>query len=155
LVSNLLAMTCLIMPLKTPSSPAKPGGKLKGKVLTPSSGKDKNKPSSKKKAPAQPPVVSITWWEALSPERKLDVVGVVMSVVGLLTLLILFSAQRSALTGNVVHVLGQIFGWGITSCPSGSLLWACGLSFAELKNFLHSRWNAGQASFCFFSGCWP
>ena len=85
--------------------------------MTPSSGKDKNKPASNKKTQAQPPVASISWWEALSPERKLDVVGVIMSVVGLLTLLILFSAQRSALTGNMVHVLGQIFGWGIYILP--------------------------------------
>ncbi|HEX9840047.1 MAG TPA: DNA translocase FtsK 4TM domain-containing protein, partial [Anaerolineales bacterium] len=110
------------MPLKTPSSPAKSGGKPKGKVLTPSSGKDKHKPVSKKKTPSQPPVVSISWWEALSPERKLDIVGAVMSVVGLLTLLILFSAQRSALTGNMVHLLGQIFGWGIYILPIGFIV---------------------------------
>ena len=40
-----------------------------------------------------------------------------MAVVGLLILLILFSAQRSALTGNMMRVLRQIFGWGIYILP--------------------------------------
>ncbi|HLO15842.1 MAG TPA: hypothetical protein VK206_13500, partial [Anaerolineales bacterium] len=91
------------MPLKTPSSPSKPGGKSKGKTLTPSNGKDnaaRKTPPSKGKSAArsQPVPISVSWWASLSPERKLDVVGAMMSLVGLLTLLILFSAQRSALT---------------------------------------------------------
>src|SRR6266542_7093206 len=120
-------MTCLTMPLKTPSSPSKAGGKPQGKTLPPSRAKDKGKsaPSKGKSArPAarQPEPVSISWWNALSPERKLDVVGAIMSVAGLLTLLILFSAQRSALTGSMMRVFGQIFGWGIYILPLGLIL---------------------------------
>ena len=89
--------------------------------MTPSHGKDKSKtPPAKGKSALtlQPPVpVSVSWWDALSPERKLDVVGAIMSVVGLLTLLILFSAQRSALTGSLMRLLGQMFGWGIYILP--------------------------------------
>jgi S-DNA-T family DNA segregation ATPase FtsK/SpoIIIE len=138
------------MPLKTPSSPAKSGGKPKGKVLTPSSGKEKNKPASKKKTPAQPPVVSISWWEALSPERKLDVVGAIMSVVGLLTLLILFSAQRSALTGNMVHLLGQIFGWGIYILPIGFVVMGLWLILRRIEKLPPLTLERGTGILLFF-----
>ena len=88
--------------------------------MTPSAGKSKKPPAKGKTAPraSQPPEpVSVSWWETLSPERKLDVVGAIMSVVGLLILLILFSAQRSALTGSMIHVLRQMIGWGIYILP--------------------------------------
>ena len=108
------------MPLKTPSPASKSGsaGKPKGKTVTPARGKGENKPAPKKKAqPVAPEPVYLSWWDTLTPERKLDVVGAIMSVVGLLILLILFSAQRSAITGNMIRVLGQILGWGIYILP--------------------------------------
>jgi len=102
------------MPLKTPSSASKSTGKPKGKTVTPSKGKSKAPTAKGKSAPrAQPEPVSVSWWDSLSPERKLDFVGAVMSVVGILILLILFSAQRSALTGSMIHVFSQMLGWGI------------------------------------------
>ncbi len=67
---------------------------------------------------AQPPVpVSIGWWASLSAERKLDVVGAAMSVVGILTLLILVSAQQSSLTRGMLNMLSWVFGWGIYILP--------------------------------------
>jgi S-DNA-T family DNA segregation ATPase FtsK/SpoIIIE len=115
------------MPLKTPSS-AKSGGKPKGKTVTPSHGKDKSKAAPAKGKSAthavrQPDPVTISgWWANLSPERKLDVVGAIMAVVGLLTALILFSAQRSALTGSMMRLLSQMFGWGIYILPIALLV---------------------------------
>lgn len=88
--------------------------------MTPSRGKGESKPAPKKKsqpAPPPQPIFNLSWWDTLSPERKLDVVGAIMSVVGILILLILFSAQRSALTGNMIRLLGQILGWGIYVLP--------------------------------------
>jgi DNA segregation ATPase FtsK/SpoIIIE, S-DNA-T family len=108
------------MPLKTPSPATKSGVKPKGKTVTPARGKGENKAAPKKKtqpASQAPPPVYLSWWDTLSPERKLDVVGAIMAVVGLLILLILFSAQRSELTGNMIRVLGQILGWGIYILP--------------------------------------
>src|ERR1700752_349779 len=99
------------MPLKTPSPASKSGsaGKPKGKTVTPARGRGENKPAPKKKAqPVAPEPIYLSWWDPLAPERKLDVVGAIMSVAGFLILLILFSAQRSALTGNMIRVLGQI-----------------------------------------------
>ncbi len=111
------------MPLKTPTP--KSSGKPRGKVVTPvRGGKDKAAPAPKKKAaaPAPPTPVSVGWWDALSDERKLDVIGAVMAVVGVLTGLILLSSQRSALTGSMLRLLGQMFGWGIYVLPVGLIL---------------------------------
>ena len=136
------------MPLKTPSSPAKSGGKPKGKIVSPARGKDKA--ASKRKTPVPPPVVSISWWEALSPERKLDIVGAVMAVVGLLTLLILFSAQRSALTGNMLHLLGQIFGWGIYILPIGFILMGLWLILRRIEKLPPLTLERGTGILLFF-----
>ncbi len=127
------------MPLKLPfsasnKSDTQPKGKAgapppKGKGGThPTSAKSKDggkHPAPKKGKSALPPPpepAPPSWWETLSPERKLDVVGAIMAVVGLLTVLILFSAQRSPLTGSMVNTLSQIFGWGIYILPVGLIV---------------------------------
>jgi S-DNA-T family DNA segregation ATPase FtsK/SpoIIIE len=107
------------MPLKTPVPASKASGKPKGKTSTPSQGKSKTPPAKGKSAArvSPPAPVSVSWWQTLSPERKLDVVGAIMSVLGILILLILFSAQRSALTGSMILVFSQMLGWGIYILP--------------------------------------
>jgi S-DNA-T family DNA segregation ATPase FtsK/SpoIIIE len=57
--------------------------------------------------------------ESISPERRMDILGVVMALVGLLTLLSLFSANRSTLSGDWVGWLAQAFGWGVYILPVG------------------------------------
>ena len=123
------------MPLKTPipatnKSHIQPKGKAgapapKGKGgPAPAKGKAGGKhPIPKKGKPAPPPEPAPpSWWETLSPERKLDVVGAIMAVVGLLMLLVLFSAQRSAVTGSMLRVMSQVLGWGIYILPVGLIL---------------------------------
>jgi len=125
------------MPLKTPFSASnKSDTQPKGKTSTPPAkgkggpapakgkGGGKAPPPKKGKAALPPPPEPAppSWWETLSPERKLDVVGAVMAVVGLLTILILFSAQRSPLTASMMHASSQIFGWGIYILPVGLIV---------------------------------
>jgi hypothetical protein len=106
------------MPLKTPAPASRSGGKAKGKAVTPSRAKGKAAQSKAKSASrVLPEPVSPSWWSTLSPERKLDVVGAVMAVVGILSVLILFSAQRSALTGSMLGVLRWMLGWGMYILP--------------------------------------
>ena len=69
-------------------------------------------------APSSP----LSWWDALSNERKLDVVGAIMAVVGVLTILILFSAQRSTLTEGFISLLSRVLGWGVYVMPVGLIL---------------------------------
>ncbi len=107
------------MPLKTPSS-SKSSGKPAGKVLTPArAGKDKAASAPKRKAAPPPEPAPLKWWDTLTDERKLDVVGAIMAVVGVLTGLILISSQRSAVTGSMMLLLGQMLGWGIYILPIG------------------------------------
>ena len=81
-------------------------------------------PAPKKKAAPLPPPVPprLKWWDTLSDERKLDIVGAIMAVVGMLTGLILISAQKSAVTGSMLRLMSQMFGWGIYVLPIGLVL---------------------------------
>ncbi len=118
------------MPLKVPffSSPQKPkaGARSKGTSSKQPPGRDKGKQPAPKKGKAAlhspPEPVQLSWWDTLSDERKLDVVGAIMAVVGVLTVLILFSAQRSAVTESLMSVLSRTFGWGIYILPAGLIV---------------------------------
>jgi len=115
------------MPLKTPAPASRSGagGKAKGKTAASSQAKRKAaspKGKSAARTSYQPQPVSVSWWNSLSAERKLDVVGALMSIVGLLTLLILFSAQRSAPTDSLMRLFRQMLGWGMYILPVGLIL---------------------------------
>ena len=116
------------MPLKTPAPASRSSGKAKGKTVTSSNAKGKAPQAKAKAAPraprtSQPPEpVSVSWWSTLSPERKLDVVCAIMAVVGILTVLILVSAQRSALTGSMLGVIRWMLGWGMYILPGGLII---------------------------------
>src|SRR6185503_12437918 len=129
------------MPLKTPFSAtnksdtnpkgkaAPPSGSAKGKGgSVPPKSMVKGKSTAPKKGkvgqppPAPPVFAPLSRWDSLSAERKLDVVGAVMAVVGLLAALILFSASRSPITEAVMQPFSQTLGWGVYILPVGMLL---------------------------------
>ncbi len=112
------------MPLKTPfSKPAPPPEKGKSK---PAPKKDEKKPAPKpaaaaKSAPkatkaATPPPPPPPLFD-LSPERRLDVIGIILAVGGVLLFLTVLSANRSSFTGVLVGGLVFLFGWGIYMIP--------------------------------------
>jgi len=122
------------MPLKTPSSPPKSSGKSTGKTVTPSaSTRGKNKSAPARKQTPQSVTPSLSWWQALTDERKLDIVGLVMVLVGLATALILFSAQRSDFTGTVMTFFSQAVGWGIYILPFGMIFMGFWLIFRRIE----------------------
>lgn len=122
------------MPLKTPPPAAKSNGKSAGKTTTPARGKDKAvSPKKKSASPPQPEPVSISWWSSLSDERKLDVIGAVMTMFGVLIGLVLFSAQRSAVTALPVRVMSQMFGWGIYVLPVGLVVMGAWLVLRRIE----------------------
>ena len=51
--------------------------------------------------------------ENISPERRMDLLGVVLAIGGVLTALTLFSSEGGLLDRYWVNPLTQIFGWGI------------------------------------------
>jgi S-DNA-T family DNA segregation ATPase FtsK/SpoIIIE len=52
----------------------------------------------------------------------MDILGVVMALIGLLTLLSLFSAGNGGLTGYWIKALRSVFGWGVYLLPVGLLV---------------------------------
>ncbi len=52
-------------------------------------------------------------WGQLSPERKIDILGTILALLGLVTLLSLASANRSAFLGWWVSLWKKAFGWGM------------------------------------------
>ena len=87
--------------------------------------------SSRGSRKAPPPARSL--WDNLSPERKLDVVGVALALAGLLTLLSLFASSRSLLTGGLIHMLSQIFGWGVYVLPLGLMVFGVWLVLRNIE----------------------
>ena len=57
----------------------------------------------------------------------------IMAVVGLLIVLILFSAQRSALTGSMMRLFRQMFGWGIYILPVALIVMGLWLIFRRIE----------------------
>ena len=69
----------------------------------------------RKKAPPTPPLFSIH----LSLDRKLDILGVFLAVLGLITFLSMFSGRPESLTGAWMNLLRGIFGLGAYLLPLG------------------------------------
>jgi S-DNA-T family DNA segregation ATPase FtsK/SpoIIIE len=70
-------------------------------------------------------------------ERRLDFSGIVLALVGLLTLLSLASANRSPVTGTWISLLRTAFGWGVfvlTAALIGIGMWLI------LRNFERIPW---------------
>ncbi len=70
----------------------------------------------------------------MSLDRKLDLVGIILLFVGLLTLLSLISASHNLITSRWLTFLGQAFGWGIYLFPAALIL--VGL-WLVLRSFQH------------------
>ncbi len=114
------------MPISKPKTPPK-SAPAKGKTITPKKGqaapsKASPRPAKKGSEPPPPPPRAPGLWESLPPERRLDVLGVLLGLTGLLTLLSLVSTSRSSLTGGLIRFLGQIFGWGLYVLPVGLIV---------------------------------
>jgi len=126
------------MPLINFPNPFKKN-KPAGKTLSPKKGKSaQGKPAPKgkpKEAPPPPPpsLPALSWWEQLSAERKLDVVGVVVAFIGAIILLGLISSNRSAFIGGAIFFLAQIFGWGVYVLPIGLLVFGLWLIFRKIE----------------------
>ena len=124
------------MPIQKPSTPPKKISALMGKILPPKKGSAPRGRSAPKGKPGQlesPPPPAFSWWESLSAERKLDVVGFVLAFVGILIILGLVSANRSALVGGAIFFISQIFGWGVYILPLGLLVFGLWLVFRKIE----------------------
>ena len=78
----------------------------------------RRKPSSRKSYPKE----RFSILGDISPERKMDILGVGLAITGLLTLLSLFSANKGGLTSTWINALKSVFGWGVYILPVGLLV---------------------------------
>ncbi|GAB4499116.1 MAG: DNA translocase FtsK [Anaerolineales bacterium] len=127
------------MPLLKPSSPQTKSKKTAGKTLPAKKGgadshaKSQTKHKTPQPSPQSIPQYEPSWWEKLSDERKLDVVGIILAFIGLIILLGLISANRSAIIGGVIFFLAQLFGWGVYVLPIGLLVFGLWLVFRKIE----------------------
>jgi S-DNA-T family DNA segregation ATPase FtsK/SpoIIIE len=78
----------------------------------------------------------------MSLDRKLDLIGIILLFVGLLTLLSLISASHNLFTASWLTFLGRAFGWGAYLFPAGLMivgLWLVLRSFQQVPNFAVER----------------
>ena len=84
-------------------------GRGRTKKSTPAKKRSATKSTKAEAVPAQS--------SRLTLDRKLDIVGIILTFIGLLTLLSLLSASRSVITSSWVSILWVTFGWGIYLLP--------------------------------------
>lgn len=124
------------MPLLKPSDPPKKNTKPAAKTLTSKKGGapgGKSAPKGKAHHPSPPPPREPSWWENLSPERKLDVLGIGLSFVGIVLFLGLLSANRSPAIGGLIFIFAQLFGWGVYILPIGLVVFGLWLVFRKIE----------------------
>ena len=93
--------------------PKKTTSRTKARKTTSSRSSD-SRASQKKN---QPPISILP--NGISPERKIDLLGIGLALLGLLTVLSLFSANQSGLSGSWLNTLEAVFGWGMYILPVG------------------------------------
>ncbi len=119
-------------PLKSLFGKPEPKGKGKGGKGKPSKGAKggppgkgkptgKGTPAAKGGTPkgAPPPEVALPPPPGMSLDRKLDIVGVVLFFVGILTIISLFTANQSPVPAAWLNFLTQLAGWGLFGLPLG------------------------------------
>lgn len=87
----------------------------------------KTRPAARKQQPSL--------WSRISAERKLDLLGVLLALIGGLTLLALFSTNRSPVTGWWMQALTNLAGWGMFVLPLGLIAFGLWLVFRRVERF--------------------
>ena len=90
----------------------------------------------------RPPAVGTPPPVGMSLDRKIDLVGIVLLFIGLLTLLSLISASHYAATASWLSFLGRAFGWGAYLFPIGLTmvgLWLVLRSFQRVPHVAIER----------------
>ncbi len=105
---------------RKPAAKAPVRARPSGSKTTSNSGRRSSSTRTRRTGAPQPHQPSL--WESISPERKLDILGGILALLGLISLLSLLSPQQGALTGAWVRVIKQIAGWGAFILPIALLV---------------------------------
>ncbi|OGO40313.1 MAG: hypothetical protein A2Z03_11665, partial [Chloroflexi bacterium RBG_16_56_8] len=120
------------MPAPKPASRSRKAAKPTGKAR-PSKGKAAPAKGARKRAQPAPAPPAPSWWDQLSAERKLDILGILLAFIGLVIILSLISVNRSLFLGGLIQLLGQIFGWGVYILPIGLVVMGMWLVFRKIE----------------------
>ncbi|NTW43169.1 MAG: hypothetical protein HGB14_01750, partial [Anaerolineaceae bacterium] len=74
-------------------------------------------------------------WKKISNERKLDILGIIMALVGFLTILSLLSTQRSEVTGWWINSISKVAGWGTFILPFALMVIGVWLVLRNIEKF--------------------
>jgi DNA segregation ATPase FtsK/SpoIIIE, S-DNA-T family len=119
---------------KKPATSSKKPAKAPPKKRQPAASTRKPKQAPKTK-PAQKSAPADTGSQSsggMSLDRKLDITGIILALVGLVVLLVLISSNRSPGSQDILTYLAQLFGWGAYLLPVAMM--AVGL-WLVLRNF--------------------
>jgi S-DNA-T family DNA segregation ATPase FtsK/SpoIIIE len=119
---------------KKPATSSKKTTKAPPKKKQPAASTRKPKQSQKTASAKKSAPVSNTPQASsgLSLDRKLDITGIVLALLGLLILLVLISSSRSPGSQDIITYLARLFGWGAYLLPIAMI--AVGL-WLVLRNF--------------------
>jgi len=83
-----------------------------------------------------------SFWNSLTLDRKLDILGIGLVLIGLLTLLSLLSSNNGWLSSSWLALIGKTFGWGMYILPVGLVglgLWLILRHFEQLPQLEPTR----------------
>ena len=114
--------------------PAKKTAKSSKKTPPDPNARRQKNPAARSTKTRQEPLKP-SFWSSLTLDRKLDILGIGMVLIGLLTLLSLLSSNNGWLSSGWLTMIGKSFGWGMYLLPVGLMalgLWLILRHFEQL-----------------------
>ncbi len=122
------------MPLLKPFTSPKKSSKPAEKTLPPKKKENfQHKSGLKGKQLQTPASPALSFWSQLSAERKLDVIGIGLTFIGILITLGLISTNRSAPVDKVISFISQLFGWGVFVLTLSLIFFGLWLVFRKIE----------------------
>ncbi len=105
---------------------------------------------AKKKTPPKKETAQLNFWQRMSINRRLDLAGIVLALLGLFTFLILGSVARSPATDLWVIFLTRSFGWGRWLFPAALMIVGVWLIIRNQESVPHISIERVTGIFLFF-----
>ena len=95
----------------------------------------KKSKSTRRKNSSQKPKQRKPILSGISPQRRIDIFAIVLALIGLLTLISLFTQKTGAITGWWVTNLAKIIGWGIYILPLALIALGAWMLLRNIEKF--------------------
>lgn len=91
--------------------------------------------STKRKTKSRKPQKSIR--PGIPPQRRMDIIGIILLVIGLLTTISLFTKTSGGITDWVVSIFSQVIGWGIYFLPVLLIIFGLWMLLRNIEKIPH------------------